>query len=175
MSKTSRKLVIDASVAGAAGRAAGGAPPGAACRQFLLAVLDICHHFVMTPQLRDEWEKHESGFSRTWRSGMAGRRKMFFLEDAVAESLRRQVSSLDLPDRQVSAMLKDIHLVGAALRTDGLIVSIDDEARQLYEDNAALLPDVHGVRWVSPVRNIDAAVTWLAAGAKPEALEGPRI
>ncbi|MGA9382780.1 MAG: hypothetical protein WBV73_28800 [Phormidium sp.] len=64
--KVSKLLVIDASVARAAGGESAKSPTSKYCRDFLLAVLDISHRVVMTPDIRKEWDKHQSSFARTW-------------------------------------------------------------------------------------------------------------
>ena len=62
--KVSKRLVIDASVARAAGGEDATFPISVYCRDFLQAVLDISHRVVMTPDIRDEWNKHQSKSAR---------------------------------------------------------------------------------------------------------------
>ena len=63
----SKRLVIDASVARYAGDEGANYPKSVHCRQFLFPVLDICHQVVMTPSIKEEWDKHQSKFALTWR------------------------------------------------------------------------------------------------------------
>ena len=65
----SRVLVIDSSIARAAGDTSNH-PTARNCCDFLQAVLDVCHRIALTDPLRDEWNKHQSRFARTWRVSM---------------------------------------------------------------------------------------------------------
>jgi len=62
-------LVIDASIAHAAG-VTSKHPTDQKCCEFLQAVLDVCHRMVLTAPIREEWNKHQSGFARMWRVSM---------------------------------------------------------------------------------------------------------
>ena len=67
-------LVIDASIARAAGRT--DHPISKACRDFLEDVLKICHHVVLTKETSEEWKRHQSKFTLLWRSSMFARKKV---------------------------------------------------------------------------------------------------
>jgi hypothetical protein len=73
MSKMSRRIVVDASVAGAAGERSH--PSSQMCRQFLLDMLTICHKAVMSPELMTEWGNHASNYSVRWLAAMRSKRK----------------------------------------------------------------------------------------------------
>jgi hypothetical protein len=70
----SKLLVIDASVAHAAGWS--DHPDSSAGRHFLRAVLDVCHQMVLTPEVAEEWRRHQSKYTRTWRTEMYARKKV---------------------------------------------------------------------------------------------------
>ena len=89
----SRRLVIDASVARAAGDTSMH-PTSRSCRDFLLAILEICHRFVMTQSIKEEWDKHQSGFARKWRVSMVARKKLVVVQVDEHHSLERQLSKL---------------------------------------------------------------------------------
>ena len=103
MPTQSRRLVIDASVASAAGETL----QSRQCREFLRAVLKICHRIVLTPTLTVEWNEHQSQFARTWRAEMLSLGKVVNIEESPNERVRNQV-----PKRK--AVQKDLHLVEAA-------------------------------------------------------------
>lgn len=54
--KVSRRLVIDASVARSATLSDN--PTSTACREFLQAILDVCHRIVLSAEIYREWEHH---------------------------------------------------------------------------------------------------------------------
>src|SRR3954452_5022187 len=75
----SRRLVIDASIARAAGDSSTH-PTSRNCRDFLLIVLEICHRAVMTAPILEEWNRHQSRFASTWRKSMMARKKLEVLK-----------------------------------------------------------------------------------------------
>src|SRR5205809_1828599 len=127
--KASAELVVDASVACAAGETEH--LVSRACREFLQEVLKICHKIVMTKEIRQEWNDHQSKFALRWRSVMTGKKKVVDVGSAEKPELRRAIDSLELEGNKRGAILKDIHLVEAALATGQSIVSKDDNAREL--------------------------------------------
>jgi len=54
----SRRIVVDASVARSAGETSH--LDSVLCREFLQAMLKICHRVVLTPEIEREWRKHAS-------------------------------------------------------------------------------------------------------------------
>ena len=86
----SRVLVIDASIARAAGDLSKH-PTSRNCCEFLQAVLDLCHRMVLTPPIREEWNKHRSRFASKWRVSMMARKKIEFCEVAAHHSLEKRI------------------------------------------------------------------------------------
>ena len=80
-------LVIDASIAMAAGETSMH-PTSRNCREFLQAVLTVCHRMVLTEPIQEEWTRHESRFARTWRKSMMARKKIEIVEVTADHSLR---------------------------------------------------------------------------------------
>jgi hypothetical protein len=151
MSARSRRLVIDASVASAAGETL----HSRRCREFLRAVLKICHRIVLTPTLTAEWNKHQSQFARTWRAEMLSLGKVVNIEEIPNERVRSQV-----PKRR--AVQKDLHLIEAAIATDNVVVSLDDRAHADFRVEAAA-----NITWVNALDAGGHAAYWLRKGAKP--------
>ncbi|HAG83222.1 MAG TPA: hypothetical protein DCL61_19275 [Cyanobacteria bacterium UBA12227] len=168
--RVSKRLVIDASV----GRSSGGEeatyPTSVHCRDFLKAVLDICHKVVMTPDIRDEWNKHQSEFARKWRSQMVAKRKFEFLDVPVNEELWNQIDLLAGTDKQRAEMFKDLRLLEAALVTDKTVISLDDNtARRFFSKAAAQVDELKDIVWVNPDKiEEEQPIEWLQNGANPE-------
>ena len=158
--RVSRRLVIDASVASAAGKTQH--PRSRRSREFLEAVLKICHRAVLTPELRDEWDRHESQFSATWRAEMRSKQKVIDLQGKRNPEIRTQLDAQSLNRTSRRAAEKDLHLVEAAIRTDNIGVSLDDRARELLLMNATA-----EITWVNAVTVAGDAIYWLKRGAKP--------
>ncbi|HYW40908.1 MAG TPA: hypothetical protein VE957_22590 [Terriglobales bacterium] len=68
-------------------------------------------------------------------------------------------------NRAKAAMTKDVHLVEAATATDGLIVSMDEEVRNLFKENSERIGELKGLVWVNPCKPEDTALEWLEEGA----------
>jgi hypothetical protein len=166
----SQALVIDASVACAAGPEDASYPTAKHCRDFLLAVRDICHRATFTSELSDEWKEHQSGFARQWRYSMFARKKIGRLDTYVNESFRQDVDSLAVGDNQRRAMLKDAHLIEAALVQGMRIVAMDEIARGYFRAYAGCVKQVRKICWVNPDVPEEEALAWLQNGAPLEGL-----
>jgi len=108
MAVPSRRLVVDASVASAAGHTL--RPSSFRSREFLVEVLKISHRIVMTAALAEEWDKHQSLFALRWRANMRSQAKIVDVVDVENADVRSQVT-------MSLALMKDLHLVEASLRT----------------------------------------------------------
>ena len=168
---SSRRIVIDASVA----RSAGGKdavttdPSSNCCRTFLASVLGICHRVVITQDIQQELNNHESRFARKWRLSMVARKKVVLLTDLpTIQTMRDAVEILPVCQSDKDAMLKDCHLIVAAQATDSIIASRDDEAQQLFAAHLQTLPAVADLLWVNPVKTPEDIISWLKNGALPD-------
>ena len=156
----STRLVIDASVAAAAGQTLH--PTSRRSREFLGAVLKICHRAVMSPHLIHEWELHESQFSATWRAEMRSKRKVVDVPGSRNSEVRTQLAAEALSPTLRRAAEKDLHLVEAAIETDRIVVSLDEGARELLRMDATAK-----IIWVNAVAEGGRTIYWLRRGAKP--------
>src|SRR5437867_10648595 len=107
--KASAELVVDASVARAAGETEH--PVSTACRWFLEEMRKVCHRIVMTDAISQEWKKHRSNFAYRWLSSMTAKRKVVRVDSEENPALRQAICSLQLREKERDAILKDIHLV----------------------------------------------------------------
>jgi hypothetical protein len=160
----SRAIVIDASIAMASGETSNHSTAQNCC-DFLQAVLRICHRVVLTPPIRDEWNKHQSGFARAWRVSMMARKKVEIIDVAAQHSLKRRLQRARLGDRVFAIIEKDRHLIEAALATDERVASLDDQVRNHLRNHAAKLPEAQSICWVNPNSSDEAAIHWLESGA----------
>jgi hypothetical protein len=160
---------VDASVAAAAGETL--APTSKRCRDFLLTLRQETDcRVVMPPSLKDEWDAHRSLFARTWLANMTQRGRV--ISDAVepSEKMRRKIeSAAATKKREVDALLKDFHLIEAAIANDRTVVSLDEVVRRLFKAAAQGVETIRKVIWVNPTRPAEDAVGWLRGGARAEA------
>ena len=156
----SKVLVIDASVANAAGWS--DHPDSSASRYFLRAVLDTCHQMVLTPALAEEWRRHQSKYAREWRKSMYARRKIRQLEAAENGNLRARILDPGAGLQALAIRRKDVRLIEAAILTGHIVVSLDEEAREAFQ-----FRELNIITWVNPVRERERMNSWLEDGAPP--------
>lgn len=167
--KKGRRLVVDASVAAAAGETM--APTSKRCRDFLLTLRQETDcRVVMPPPLKDEWDAHRSGFARTWLVNMAQRGRVIPDPVEPSDKMRRKIESAAAKKKkEADALLKDFHLIEAAINNDRTVVSLDEIVRRLFKAAAQSVEAIRKVVWVNPVKPAEDAVEWLRGGARAEA------
>jgi len=165
-SKMRRSLVIDSNI----GRAAGETehPISSQCRKFLNEVRTICHRMVVTEDIRNEWNRHESKFSKKWRTSMARMGKLVAVDPQAGRSLDKDIETFATTTKKKDAMLKDAHLLIAAMESDRIVVSKDDNARKFFSELSESVKEIGEVAWVNPVSAEADTIAWLKAGAKNE-------
>jgi hypothetical protein len=163
----SHVLVIDASIARAAGDVSMH-PTSRDCREFLQAVLKVCHRMAMTGPIQEEWNKHQSRFARGWRTSMVARKKIEFVEVAPHLTLEKRIERAVIDSHLTAIIDKDRRLIEAALVTEERVISLDDHVRRHLQDHVARLPEVRSICWVNPCTTDEKAVAWLEEGAPAE-------
>ena len=166
--KTSRRLVIDASIARASGGEEATFPTSKNCRDFLIAVRAVGHRAVMTLAIIAEWNNHQSHFARRWRRSMEARKKMVWVGVPADSTLRDKIKQIAASDNLREAMLKDLHLVEAAQATDQTVASLDESVKNLFASAARNAGELKSIVWVNPDKTKEQVIAWLKNGAKPE-------
>jgi hypothetical protein len=168
--KKSKRLVIDASAARAAGGEDASHPASKLYRDFLLAVLTICHQIIITSKIGQEWERHQSRFTRRWLRSMTARKKVNRLESLVAYDLRGQIerSAEQLRSAEREALRKDFLLVEAAIVTDRVVIALDDVAWALFATVSRSVGELRNIAWVNPARTEEEPIAWLRNGVPSE-------
>jgi hypothetical protein len=159
----SRRLVIDACIAGSAGLSEH--PVSSSCRAFLEAVRKLGHHVVFSSELSEEWHDHQSGFALRWRSSMVARKKVVWVDPVECAPVRVEIERLDVTDRRRAEIKKDVHLIEAALPADQTITSSDESARAPYREIASRVSAIRHLIWVNPTREDEQSIPWLEQGA----------
>jgi hypothetical protein len=164
------RLVVDASVAGAAGGRTATAPTATRCRDFLETLRQetrCC--IVMPPKLKDEWDKHKSVFASRWLVAMASRGRVIFIDVPLSNKMRREIERVAATKKsEVNALRKDFHLVEAAIAHDETVVSLDELVRRLFKAAALGVAAIKKVVWVNPVNSAEQPLVWLRSGTKAE-------
>ena len=86
-------------------------PTSRNCREFLQAVLAICHRMVLTPPIQEEWNRHQSRFARTWRKSMMARKENRARQASASDHSLREAIANVVSDESVAEIIeKDRHL-----------------------------------------------------------------
>lgn len=180
----SKQLVVDACIAKAAGsrpdeeflmldEVTAFSPKN--CRDILQAIERLGYRVVMTPEIKTEWDNHQRGFALRWLSAMTRQSKIETILSPHNDTLRGKLTSLigqqigkySVTEETYAKMLKDWHLLEAALVTDKVILTLD-KVRFHFKAISAQFDDIRTITWVNPDAPEEEAVSWLEAGAMPE-------
>jgi len=166
-----KKLVIDTSVASAATERITPDRTSKSCCDFLKTVLVLdCHHrLVMTPDLKTEWDRHQSAFSRKWRLSMIAKKRFDYLNIGADESLRTRIEAIAETDKDRKAMEKDYILIEAAIASDKVVISRDQKARVPFQKAAIRIRELQNIAWINPDKPDENPIEWLKSGANPDA------
>ncbi len=165
----SRVIVVDCGVAYAAGPEEATHPTSRHCRDFLLAMRSTAHRLGWTPAIAEEWHRHRSGFARKWLVSMFAHKLVENVSPKENSSLRAALTKSNPAKNACAAMLKDAHLLEAAINSEKRIASLDDKARTLFAVAAKAYMPIQAVCWVNPDLEHDSVVEWLKTGAPLEA------
>src|SRR5436305_10717657 len=102
------------------------------CRDCLIAVKDTKHKIVTTETIRVEWHKHQSRFTRAWLVSMVAQRRVCWIDATADDELCYKVKQCTSNEKKREAMLKDVHLIEAALKSDKVVISMDETVRQHF-------------------------------------------
>ena len=166
--KVSRALVVDASVARSSGGEDATYPTSKNCRDCLKKIRALSHVVVMSTPIRDEWNKHKSSFAREWLASMVARKRVLRIEPEMLKELRQKLEEIAGSPKDAAAMLKDVHLIEAALVTDQTVIALDEIVRALFRASCPSAGVMRVVVWVNPDKAEEDVFAWLEEGAEPE-------
>lgn len=168
-SKDLKRLVVNASVARAAGGKGATASVSINCTEFLETFRDECpHHIVMTPELSEEWNAHQSNFAARWLKSMIARKRFDYITPPQDTALSDKIGMAATRERDIEALRKDFHLLHAALATDQTVISLDETIRHLFAHASEQVGEIRNIIWVNPDKVEEQPIAWLRNGAPPE-------
>lgn len=90
--------------------------------------------------------------------------------ELIRYSLRRLIGDYGrtVSETRRDEMLKDVHLLEAALSADRTVISIEVNARNWYAQASSTIRILAAVVWIDPSRPDEDATDWLRQGARPE-------
>ena len=126
----------------------------------------------MHPDDFRELSKWLSLFALTWRRQMVAKKKWNYLEISINDSLWTEVESIaaNVGNKRIAEMTKDLCLIEAALATDKIVISLDDNtARKFFSEAFVKIDELKDIVWVNPDKvDEEQPIEWLRNGAKVE-------
>ena len=169
-SRNLKRLVVNASVARAAGGEGAIASVSINCTEFLETFRDeSSHHVVMTSELSAEWTEHQSNFSARWLKSMIARKRFVHAIPQENNTLSDKIERTATAERDIEALRKDFHLLHAALATDQTVISLDETIRRLFKRASQQVGEIRDIIWVNPELAEEEPIIWLQNGAPSEA------
>ena len=95
---------------------------------------------------------------------MVSRRKEVRASEEGDETLDDAILGGAPNSKTASQLRKDVHLVLAAIQTDRVIITLDDEARTGFARLSGRFQALKRVRWLDPAREYDEVQAWLKGG-----------
>lgn len=169
-SRDMKRIVVNASVARAAGGENATASVSINCTEFLETFRDNTpHHVVMTLELSEEWDEHQSNFAAAWLANMIATKRFHYVALPQNKILHDKIEATANREKDINAMLKDFYLLGAALATDRIVISLDETIRTLFARATQQVGEIREIIWVNPDRTTEEQpITWLKNGAPSE-------
>jgi hypothetical protein len=81
---------------------------------------------------------------------MIARKQIFPIKIDEHERIESSLSDFGLTDKQEKNALKDCHLIDAALKTDKIIASADDRAKEIFSIAAIKAEIMQKLIWINP-------------------------
>ena len=97
---------------------------------------------------------------------MHARKKVVNVSAPEDRQLRDTISKNAHSENARKAMLKDVHLLEAALSSDRRVASLDDKVKNLFTNACEKHKPVQSIRWVNPDKEFEEVLAWLESGAE---------
>ena len=142
-------LIVDADIARSSGMTEH--PVSRNSRESLEFIINNDLKLAMCPELFNEWKKHKSIFAKKWLVSMYAKKKVVRI-NPISEA-QTKVDNAIITPKEKSIASKDAHLIDAALFTDKVILSNDDNARTVFCKISGTYKELQSIRWFNVVNH----------------------
>ncbi|WP_289407622.1 hypothetical protein [Bacillus pumilus] len=119
------------------------------------------NRIAMTKDLHEEWFNHASAYTIKVYFLLKAKRRIKEIHDhETVEDIRIKTHSVKDKQR-ILPILKDIHLLEAAILTDKIIFSLDDKARNNFNHLYNCVSGITDVCWLNPSIEQEEVTEWL--------------
>jgi hypothetical protein len=137
-------------------------------RQCIQAVWEERHVAVFNRQLREEWERHASGYARSWLSRMTMKERLVDEEGEQFLHLLGPACSSHENAAHRAALAKDFHLIRSALASGQLIVSDETNFPTFVAASCSSVPELTALHYGNPGVEGEVCKLWIKSGAEKE-------
>ena len=100
---------------------------------------------------------------------MAAKKRILRVEpEPIDTAIRLKVPKTTESLKEIEAMLKDVHLIEAALATDSTVIALDEIVRALFGAACQTIGQMKSIVWINPDKPEEQILLWLENGAEPE-------
>lgn len=99
---------------------------------------------------------------------MFARKKAEQVASATNQDLRDKIGATAESEKDRAAMLKDVHLLEAALASDETVIALDEIVRNLFTQASKSVGEIRSLVWVNPDKADEKPLEWLKSGAKAD-------
>jgi hypothetical protein len=107
---------------------------------------------------------------------MMKRRQICWIDAPANDELRHNIEgyAITISEKRRKAMLKDTHLIEAAILADRIVISADKKIRRYFGEVAHKIQPLALIVWANPCISEEMVIDWLQQGAplEPERLLG---
>ena len=89
-------------------------------------------------------------------------------KSSIMQPLLLLKQTLEAPYDPGALLLKDFHLIEAALQTDKTVISVDETVRLCFHTVAQRVHILKHIIWVNPCKDDELCIEWLHNGAESE-------
>lgn len=142
-------LIVDADIARSSGMTEH--PVSRNSRESLEFIINNDLKLAMCPEILNEWKKHRSLFAKKWLASMYAKKRVIPIKP-LSEA-REKINNAGITPKEHSIALKDAHLIDAALHVDKVILSNDDNAREVFCKVSEKYKELQSIRWFNVVNH----------------------
>ncbi|MDR2704418.1 MAG: hypothetical protein LBC02_01440 [Planctomycetaceae bacterium] len=170
--KETKTLVIDTSIARAAGKDKTGTDkidPSTVCsRQLLEVILNNAYKIAVSKELKEEWKSwygYYSSYASKWYAEIVKRDRLTIVGNVENDQLRSAILETTKQPSIKEAMKKDFFLLEMALATDQIVLSRDKKIRKYFKHAAVLIDEIKKILWANPDLSEEEVILWIKKGA----------
>ena len=154
-------LVIDANIMRSAGGEETESQTSLNCTDCLDLIKERKYKIALSEILLNEWDKHFSSHSANWFKERNDKGKVEMYENIENEELREKIAEAAEGEDIEKILMKDVHLLELALKTDRKILSLEKQCLKHFKEIVPKVKKISKIFWSNPDKPGDKTLEWL--------------